>query len=805
MCHGGERARWTPRGAHGARDGVRAAFAATGLPYASDAADAVARELDDVHGAPRADAPTTRARRPACAASSRRRPWICAWPATRRRWREVGALVDVSAHADADTVKEAAHAAQLALAARRLRRRRGAARADARDRAIRETAAKVDALEQRLATVMAAYASARPRAAATLAEGLARRRAQGRLPAARRPRRLLARPRVRRPQRERQVDPRLPRGLRRGARLARGPRARAGSRARLAQEYIYAHQPAEFDYWAGRRAGGDRPRTRRTRRCRASSITRGASRSVAAGKMVARLACLEKHAAKVEPARPLDEWELTTLGLAAVDVGQFDARHRVRAPRVRVLPSRITARCTRARSRCACTSARRRSTPATTTRRSPTCERDAPGASKRWRATTRRCVGRNRIYLVDALIGEKRYDEARAELALATEERRGRGGRRGGVHAEHRRRDRPRRSRAAALPRGAGGREGGAARRLTPTSSRAKLELGRALLDHHEVDEARTVLEAALAATEQAELARSQAPTSSSRRRAPCGPQGATRPGRLRSRGKPWPRTWRAPHRRAGWRTVAPRSKAGWPRPSEGSARCAAPIEPLRRLSMRRQELAGGDRRARLRGRQAEAAAEGGREGREVRVAHAPGDLADRPAPALRAEVRFLEPPLAQVRRGRRAGLPAEAPQQRRFARAAVACEIRAARRGRRAARPSTRARASRCRLRRAPATRAPVPGAAPCRGSRPPWRARSRGTRRPGSRACRRLALEEVPVRELVHPARPREDARARHDLGDGLRDRRVGGTRASALFHAPSRRSTVTTSGAVVAARSL
>ena len=146
------------------------------------------------------------------------------------------------------------------------------------------------------------------------------------------------------------------RRLRRGAR-ARDDAVLRVAASRLAQEYIYAHRPAEFDTWAA---------------VAQAAIDRGAAdptlqsfldhtRCVAlwqSGRMVARLKCLEEHAAKVEPARPLDEWELTTLGLAAVDVGQYDARDRVPAPRVRSMPFTRTARLTRARSRCACTSAR---------------------------------------------------------------------------------------------------------------------------------------------------------------------------------------------------------------------------------------------------------------------------------------------------------------------------------------------------------------------------------------------------------------------------------------------------------------
>ena len=114
-------------------------------------------------------------------------------------------------------------------------------------------------------------------------------------------------------------------------------------------------------------------------------------------------------------------------------------------------------------------------------------------------------LGRMHVYLATALVGQKRYEEARAELALATEDQVDAGAA-VGVQADI---DEGTGHANRAIPRFREALED-AKDGVPPTHPdviASRLELGRALLDHHEVDEARTVLEAALAATEQAELA----------------------------------------------------------------------------------------------------------------------------------------------------------------------------------------------------------------------------------------------------------------------------------------------------------
>ena len=270
--------------------------------------------------------------------------------------------------------------------------------------------------------------------------------------------------------------------------------------ARLAQEYIYARQPAEFDYWAG---------------IAQAAIDRGTpdpalesfvehTRCVAlwiAGKIVMRLACLEKHAAKVEPVRPLDDWELTTLGLAAVDVGQFErgidyARRgyeyslRQNGP---MHPRTLEMRMYECKAQldfgdfeaalAVC---------------GATLQAMSEVASE-----NRALIARDRLYTVDALLGEKRNDEARAELSRATSG----GADKADVEEAEARLDAATGHADRALPHY---REALAAERELPAEHpdviSAKLELGKALLDSGRVAEARVLLDDALAAAARAEL-----------------------------------------------------------------------------------------------------------------------------------------------------------------------------------------------------------------------------------------------------------------------------------------------------------
>ncbi len=496
LCHGGEARRDAAWGAD-ARAGVRAAFAATGLPYASDAAGAVSRELDDYTSRLAQGADDT------CAATRLRGEQSDEAMELRAacydtRWREVGALVDLLRHADVDTVKEAAHAAR-SLSPLEACTDVAALRTPTPKPRDPETASKVDAMEQRLASVMATYDVGKSTGAAALSEGLADdARKVGFLP-------LLARIdfwRGRSYADLSQSDKSIPafRSSFTEALASHEDRVLSQAAARLAQEYIYAHQPAEFDYWAS---------------VAQAAIDRGApdpalesflehTRCVAlwnVGKIASRLACLEKHAAKVEPVRPLDEWELTTLGLAAVDVGQFErgieyARRGYEYSLLQNGPMH----------------------PRTLEMRMYQCKAEVDSGD--YDAALSVCgasleaidavagdnhalVGRNRIYLVDVLLGEKRYDEARAELARAIST----GADAADTEEATARLDAVTGHGDTALPHL---RQALAELKDLPAEHPdvigAKLELAKSLLTIGRVAEARTVLDDALASAGRAEL-----------------------------------------------------------------------------------------------------------------------------------------------------------------------------------------------------------------------------------------------------------------------------------------------------------
>jgi tetratricopeptide (TPR) repeat protein len=496
MCHGGTtRAEMTWGGR--VKDGVRAAFARTGLPYANDAADAVARELDSY---------TTRlAERTddACAATRLRgeqsqEALDLRTACYERRWHEVEALVDVLSRADDETVTKATQAAHT-LSPVDDCADVASLRATIPEPKSPEAAAKVDALDHRLAAAVAAYRIGQSKHAATLADGLLDEARQVGFPP------IVARIdfwRARSYADLGEGDKSIPafREAFRVALASREDRVLKDSAARLAQEYIYASKPDEFDYWAD---------------VAQAAIDRGApdpdlqsfldhTRCVALwgrGKILSRLACLEKHAAKVEPVRPLDEWELTTLGLAAVDVGQFDrgveyARRgyeyslRVNGPlHPRTLEMRMYV----------C--------------RAQIDDGDYDAAEKTCSATldalqrvagdNQALVGRGRIYLIDVLIGDKKYDEARAQLALATKN----GADAAAVEDSTARIDAATGHADRALPHF---REALAEEQDLPAEHPdvigAKLALGRALLDSGAMADARTLLDEDLAAADRAEL-----------------------------------------------------------------------------------------------------------------------------------------------------------------------------------------------------------------------------------------------------------------------------------------------------------
>jgi tetratricopeptide (TPR) repeat protein len=480
-----------------AQDGVRAAFSGTGLPYAESAATTVARELDGY------TAKLAQSADDACAATRVRaeqseQAMDLRLACYESRWREVDALVGLLRHADGETVEQSLKAVR-SLAPLDECADVVALRAPTPKPRDPETAAKVDALEQRLASVMATFAVGKSAGAATMGEDLvddARKVGFGP---------LVARTdfwRGRAYADLSQSDKSIPafRAAFAESLSSHEDRVLAEAAARLAQEYIYARQHGEFEFWAGvAQAALDRgPADARLQsfldhtRCVALW---------AVGKIVTRLSCLEKHAAKVEPVRPLDEWELTTLGLAAVDVGQFErgleyARRGYEYSMRQNGPMH----------------------PRTLEMRMYVCKaqldlEDYDAALAECGETLKvmeevasdnhALLGRNRIYMVDALAGEKRWEEAKAELARAVAI----GAAAEDVEEATARIDTETGHAARALPHW---REALAAERELPAEHPdivgAKLALGRALLDSGNLAEARTVLGEALAAAERAEL-----------------------------------------------------------------------------------------------------------------------------------------------------------------------------------------------------------------------------------------------------------------------------------------------------------
>jgi eukaryotic-like serine/threonine-protein kinase len=496
-CHGGAQ-RMSAVMSADARTAITDGFTHTGLVYANDAASAALRELDGY---------ATRLAHSvddACAATRLRgeqseEAMDLRMACYDSRWREVGALLDLLRKPDEDVVKSAARAAR-ALSPLDDCADVAALRAPTPRPRDPRIAQQVEALQQRLANVKARYDLGKATEAASLADALlddARRVAF--IP-------LVARVefwRARANADLNESNKSIPafRGAFADALASHEDRILKDSAARLAQEYIYARQPAEFDYWAS---------------VAQAAIDRGPpddklqsfldhTRCVALwapGLILTRLDCLEKNAAKVERLRPLDEWELTTLGLAAVDVGQFDrgidyARRGYEYSLRQNGPSH----------------------PRTLEMRMYQCKArldsgDTDAALAECGAILQAIqaeasdnaalVARMRLYTVDALNYARRYDEARAELARA----RAAGADESEVLLSEAEIDVATGHAAHALPhlREALAEETKELRPEHPDVIGAEVELGRALLAHGDVAEARTLMESALAAAGHAEL-----------------------------------------------------------------------------------------------------------------------------------------------------------------------------------------------------------------------------------------------------------------------------------------------------------
>jgi hypothetical protein len=412
----------------------------------------------------------------------------------------VDALIQVLGRADADTVKEAPNATK-SLSSIDDCADVVALRAPVpvpRDPAVRS---QVDALEQRLAGVMAAYAVGKAADAASQGEALlADARPVGFVP-------LLARVNLWRGRAYADLsteDKSIPafRDAFDEALASRDDGVLRLAAVRLAQEYIYAHQPADFDVWAA---------------VAQSAIDRGTpdvklqsfldhTRCVALynlGKLQDRLTCLERHAALVEPTRPLDEWELTTLGLAAVDAGQYerglDYVHRGYKSSLKTFGPAHPRTLEMRMYECKAQNDSGDPDAALTT-----CG-EALKAMQQVAADEPALLSRDHLYTSYALIGAKRYEAARAELALAQSL----GADESDVLETTALIDAASGHPARAIPHY---REAVAAQlqdlpAVHPDVISARLELGKALLDHHDVAEAVKVLGDALDTAKDAQLA----------------------------------------------------------------------------------------------------------------------------------------------------------------------------------------------------------------------------------------------------------------------------------------------------------
>jgi predicted Ser/Thr protein kinase len=318
LCAGG-RARveavWGPP----KRDAVREAFARTGLPYASDAAASVTRLLDDYA------ARIARESDEACAAtrlqgSQSEEVMDLRIACYGGRLREVGAFVDILAHPDPETVQQATKGA-AALSTLDDCSDVSALRATAPRPRDPATIARIDTLEQRLAVAKATRDLGKSAEAAKIAEEL--------LPDAKDVRfvPLVARVNLWRGRAygDLHLTSKAVPALRdafAAALESNEERVLKDSAMSLALQYILLRDQDSFDWWAEatqssiQRGGPDAEAQRALdfTRCRAFYI---------AGRPLARLACLEEYRARVEPLRPLDSMELNMLGIAAVDAGAF--------------------------------------------------------------------------------------------------------------------------------------------------------------------------------------------------------------------------------------------------------------------------------------------------------------------------------------------------------------------------------------------------------------------------------------------------------------------------------------------------
>ncbi|HXU71221.1 MAG TPA: serine/threonine-protein kinase [Polyangia bacterium] len=304
---------WSPE----TRERVRLAFAKTNLSYADLAATTVGKLLDqfavDWSNQYKDACEATRVRgevsedvldlRMACLDD---------------RLKELSALASVMEHPDNDTVQEAPRAAR-ALSPVTECADIAALKAETPRPRDEHQAKRVDELKRRLAAMQAQHAVGKNLEALKLGEPLlVDARAVGWQP-------LVAEVElwIGRAGADQGDDKKSIPGFKEAfaaALAGRDDKTLKEAAARLAQEYIYKNQMSDFDYWE---------------EVARAALTRGTpdphleswvehTHCIALyqlGRVKERLRCLEQHAQKSRD--PLNEWELTMLGIAAKDAGQY--------------------------------------------------------------------------------------------------------------------------------------------------------------------------------------------------------------------------------------------------------------------------------------------------------------------------------------------------------------------------------------------------------------------------------------------------------------------------------------------------
>jgi serine/threonine protein kinase/tetratricopeptide (TPR) repeat protein len=300
------------------REAVRLSLVRTGLPYAELAAQSVSRLLDqyaeDWSNQFKDACEATRVRgetseevldlRMACLGD---------------RHKELAALAAVLQHADAETVQEAPRAARSLTPVAECADVAALRAPTPRPRDPKQ-AARVEELQKRLAALQAQHAIGKDGEAIKIGEPLVLdARAVGWQPMVAEAELWLGRAYADQGKEDKSIP--MFRDAVAAALAGRADKTLTWAAVRLAQEYIYQNEMAEFAYWA---RVGDAALQRGTPEPRVASFLEHV-KCVAlyqTGRVKERLRCLEQHAQRART--PLNEWELTMLGLAADDAGQVD-------------------------------------------------------------------------------------------------------------------------------------------------------------------------------------------------------------------------------------------------------------------------------------------------------------------------------------------------------------------------------------------------------------------------------------------------------------------------------------------------